>query len=313
VRVPIDFPNIAAAITAAPDGFTVLLAKGLYTGAQNTNLNFAGKQLKLRSADGPDGVTIDCEGKSRFITFDHSEDARSSISGLTVRNCGFSFEVEGGIYVLGAAPLISGNVFENTSGTTIFGFNGSPVIEKNVFRNTACDDQFIFGVVAFVNSSSPYIANNIFVGNQCRAINMTLPEGAAPVVVNNTIVGNRAGIYIDRRVSTALHWYSNNLIAGNERGIDAVLEFSPLTDDLAAVWQNNLVFGNIQDYLGTLDLTGQQGNLRVDPLFVSAPGNLRLKPGSPAANSGNPLHAPNDDFDGRPRSGVVDIGAFELQ
>lgn len=314
VRVPGDQPTIAAAIAAAPDGYTILLAPGRYAGADNRDLNFGGKQLLLRGASDPSLVVIDCEGVSRLITFDHAEDSRSGLSFLTVRNCGIDYQ--GALYVLGTAPTVSSNVFESTlpaSGAQLFGFNGSPNVQKNLFQNTRCDDQSLSGVLAFVNSSSPYIASNLFVANSCPAVNMTIPEGAAPRVVNNTMVGNRAGVHIDRRVSTASHWYSNNLFVGNELGVDVSFEVSPRSDDLASVFQANIVFGNTTDYAGTADLTGQAGNLRVDPLFVAAPGNLRLGAGSPARAAGSPTHAPVDDFDGVPRSAPFDIGAFAFR
>jgi serine protease len=313
IRVPTDQPTIAAAIASAPDGYTVLVAPGLYSGMGNRDLNFAGKRLDLRGAADPSSVVIDCEGLARLITFDHAEDNRSGVSGLTVRNCGV--DDQGALYMLGAAPTISGNVFDSTmsvSGAQLFGFNGSPNVQKNLFRNTQCDDQHLSGVLAFVNGSSPYIANNVFVGNQCRSVNMSIPEGMTPMVVNNTMVGNRAGIYIDRRVSTASHWYSNNLIVGNERGVEVSFEFSPRSDDLASIFQTNIVFGNATDYLGTTDLTGRSGNLRADPLFVTSPTNLRLAAGSPARGAGAALHAPADDFDGAPRGASFDIGAFQF-
>lgn len=316
-RVPADYSNIAAAIASAKSGYTILLADGIYTGSTNTNLNFGGKDLKLRSANGSASVVVDCQGESRFITFDSSEYSNSSISGITVRNCGIDFF--GAIYVRNASPSITDSIFENTvtstpiSGAAVFGAGGSPNIEKNLFRNTECDDLYLSGVLAFANSASPRVANNIFLGNRCRSINMSVPEGSAPIVVNNTMVGNRAGIYIDRRVSTATHWYSNNLIAGNERTMEVAFEFLPRTDDLASIWRNNLLFGNATDYLGTTDLTGAGGNLLADPRFVSYPADLRLMPASPAKDAGNPLHAPSGDYSGALRVGLPDIGAYEFR
>jgi hypothetical protein len=318
VRVPTDAPTIAAAIAAAPVGYTVLLEDGVYLGPQNTGLNFNGKPLKLRSRNGAGAVVVDCRGQGPLITFDHGEDVRSEVTGLTVRNCAVDFT--GAIYVLNGAALISSNVFENTPGGSvamgpqIFGFSGSPVIERNMFRDTDCDDQSLSGVVSFVNESFPYIANNVFVGNRCRAVNMVLPDSrAAPVVVNNTLVANRAGMRVTRNVSTLEHWYGNNLIVANERGVDADTERLPQAGDFATVFQNNLVFGNVLDYVGTADLTGQKGNLKADPLLIASPADLRLSPNSPAKNTGGMAHAPAIDFDGQPRVGAIDIGAFEVQ
>jgi hypothetical protein len=101
------------------------------------------------------------------------------------------------------------------------------------------------------------------------------------------------------------------LIVGNERGMEAASEYPPRAGDLAGVWQNNLLFGNGVDYFGTADITGQQGNIRADPLLVEAPSNLRIAPWSPARNAGGERNAPVNDFDHRSRDGAVDIGAFE--
>lgn len=314
IRVPADQPTIAAAIAAASDGFTVLLAPGVYSGSGNRDLDFAGKRLMLRGADDPSTVIVDCEGQARFLAFESGEDERSGFRGLTVRNCSVDFR--GAVYLRSTSPTIEGNIFESTmvtDGASIFGFNGSPVIQRNVFKNTRCDDQFISGVVCFVNNASPYIANNLFVGNQCRSVSMTLADSASPVVVNNTFVANRAGIYIDRTVNTSSHWYANNLMSGNERGVQVVFETQPRIDPLAAVFQFNLVHGNAADYLGTADLTGQAGNLRADPQLVAPPTDLRLTASSPARGSGTALRAPPDDFGGAPRVAPIDIGAHQFR
>jgi hypothetical protein len=83
------------------------------------------------------------------------------------------------------------------------------------------------------------------------------------------------------------------------------------------VWTNNLVFGNgiptvPADYQGIGNLTGTNGNISANPLFVNqAGGNYDLQAGSPAINVGSLLNAPTVDFDSLTRQGGIDIGAFE--
>ncbi|HEY6514462.1 MAG TPA: choice-of-anchor Q domain-containing protein [Burkholderiaceae bacterium] len=315
IRVPRDAPNIAAAIAQAPWGYTVLLDDGVYLGAQNRRLDAGAKQIKLRSRSGAGGAIVDCEGVGPFITFGVQAALSSEVTGLTVRNC--AADIAGAIELVAAAPLIAGNVFENTSqppvmGVQISGNGASANIQRNVFRNTDCNDGFLSGVLAFINVSSPYVANNIFVQNRCRAINMILPVEAAPIVVNNTIVANTGGIRVDRNLGTALHWYGNNLIVGNTVGVDVESEYLPRAGEFVT-FHGNLVFGNTQNYAGTADLTGRQGNLSADPLLFATPTDLRPRPGSPVQDAGVAPHAPRDDFDGRARAGAVDIGAFEVQ
>ncbi len=60
--------------------------------------------------------------------------------------------------------------------------------------------------------------------------------------------------------------------------------------------------------------TGQgQGDLVADPRFIAGwpQADLHLLPDSPALGAAPPDVAPPDDLDGRPRSGPVDLGAYE--
>jgi len=314
IRVPRDAPNIAAAIAQAPFGYTVLLDDGVYRGAQNTRLDAGAKQISLRSRNGAAGAIVDCEGVGPFITFGAQAVQPSEVIGLTLRNCAAG--LAGAIDLIASAPLIASNVFENTNqppamGVQISGNGASPNVQRNVFRNTDCDDGFLSGVLAFINVSSPYVANNVLVQNRCRAINMVLPIEAAPIVVNNTIVANTGGIRVERNLGTAMQWYGNNLVVGNAVGVDVESEYLPRAGEFET-FQGNLVFGNTQNYAGTADLTGRQGNLSADPLLFAIPANLRPRPGSPVQDAGVAPHAPPDDFDGLARAGTPDIGAFEV-
>jgi hypothetical protein len=84
-------------------------------------------------------------------------------------------------------------------------------------------------------------------------------------------------------------------------------------DSLNPTWTNNLVFGNTTDYQLIASQTGTNGNISVDPMFVSN-SDLHLRFGSPAINVGSSLNAPNHDFDGnfRPTGGGFDLGAYEF-
>ena len=309
-NVPADFSTIQAALNAAQNGDTVLVAPGTYT----QSLNFNGRAVELRSTAGPNVTTIQGSGGTAVTI-----GGAASLVGFRVTGGQASFGA--GVSVSGTGTVIRGNVFEGNAqgaggfGAAIGGNSASPIIERNVFRNNTADNQFLSGVVSFVNSSSPRIVNNVFEGNPARAINLTLPVGNNPQVINNTIVGNEVGIRVDARVATALHSYRPNILANN--GIGLVVDF--LNPGNEPTFTNNLLFSNTTNYDGITDQTGSNGNLLGNPLFAG-PGDYRLTPGSPAIDAGTALQAPLSDFLGVPRpldgngDGIpgFDIGAFEL-
>jgi len=62
IHVPADQPTIQAGIDASASGDTVLVAPGTYTGANNTNIMFNGRQITLESETGAAACIIDCQG-----------------------------------------------------------------------------------------------------------------------------------------------------------------------------------------------------------------------------------------------------------
>ena len=310
--VPGNFATIQAALNVAVAGDVVRVGPGTY----RENLDFKQKDIDLVGTSGAVTTIIDATQKTGVKI-----GPAGSITGFTIRNARASFGA--GMEVRGANTYITFNIFEdNAQGSGGFGAaigmnNSSPVIDSNIFRRNTADNQSLSGVVAMVNGSSPYIANNIFHDNPCRAINVTVPVGAAPVIVNNTLVRNKTGIRINRQVNTINQVFRNNIIVNHEIGLDV----ESGTDANNPVWQNNLVVGNGIDYKTISNQTGISGNISSDPLFMDASNNnFRLRRESPAVDAGTNMSAPGQDFerDTRPVDGdgnqvaTVDIGADEL-
>ena len=298
IKVPADQPTIQAALDAAVAGDTVVVAPGTYV----ENLDFGGKDVALTTSGGAGATTLDANGATGVRL-----GPGGSISGFTVTRASESFGAA--IEVHGAGSVISQNVFEGNEqraggfGAAIGGNNASPIVARNLFRGNTCDSQFLSGVVAFVNGSSPRIQSNVFVDNPCRAINMTLPVGPTPVVVNNTIVGNAVGIRVDARVSTSAHTYRNNIVVDNDIGLDVDFGAAP-------PWDHNLVFGNAVDYSGVPSQTGANGNVSANPSFVDALGHdFRLQTGSPAIDAGSNVAIPAFDFGGGPARSTATVTA----
>lgn len=296
---------------SAKSGDTILVAPGTYL----ENLDFSGKDITLRSSEGPEVTIIDAQ-ESQGVSIGPA----GKLIGFKIRNAVDTFGAA--ISVSGSGTVISGNIFEGNLqarggfGAAIGGNGASPLIERNLFRSNSSDNQHLSGVISFVNNSSPRIINNIFVSNDSRAINIAVPSSAAPQVINNTIVGNSTGIRIDVRAGASRHVYRNNIILDNTVGVEVALGAPEF------VWEHNLVFGNLSNYEGMADPTGTAGNLSANPQFQSVDShNFALTIGSPAIDAATSESAPNVDFNNQPRptdgdldgERAMDIGAYEVQ
>ena len=58
------FDAIQEGINGATTGSSVLVADGLYSGEGNRDLSFLGKKIDVRSVNGPENCTIDCQGSA---------------------------------------------------------------------------------------------------------------------------------------------------------------------------------------------------------------------------------------------------------
>ncbi len=141
IQVPADQPTIQAGINAAAPGDTVLVAAGTYIGAANRDLDFGGKTLVLRSAEGADMTTIDCQDQGRGLHFHSGEPALATVDGFTIRN-GFAAGTFGGGFLIegGATPTIRDCRLEsNHANTGGGGFvaSGVTLIDCELAGNTA--------------------------------------------------------------------------------------------------------------------------------------------------------------------------------
>jgi hypothetical protein len=143
IRVPQNFPTIQAAINAAHNGDVIEVARGIYSGQGNRDIDFSGKAITVCSAAGSAETIIDCGGSAavsdgghRGFYFHQSEGADSVLSGFTVRggrifgfenppdpahwNPGRSHPIGGGIYCEFSSPTIVDCVIQDC-GTEIGG------------------------------------------------------------------------------------------------------------------------------------------------------------------------------------------------
>jgi parallel beta-helix repeat protein len=165
------------------------------------------------------------------------------------------------------------------------------------------------------------IENNIVFNNGGRGINIYQSDNV--VVRNNTSFKNLRSTNLDGHLNGELTtFFSSNIRFYNNIAYASDPSKKTFVDDYSSnnKWENNLSYNGfplLND--GHSDVVLHSSNrIGVDPLFINGSidptkFNFRLRPGSPAIDSGTGKSAAPHDFDGkkRPINGLYDIGAFE--
>ena len=273
----------------------MIVAPGTY----QESLSFGGKDIELASSAGVQFTSLDVANTTGI-----EMGPNGSLIGFAVRNG--KLPNGGAVSVSGSNSYIADNVFEGnvsrgrpeTGSITLI--NASPVIERNIFRGNVSSGSPVApagGLIDLISASSPMIANNLFHDNQGTAITLYATNpGTSPVIVNNTIVRTRTGIVLHPFAPPGNLVIRNNIIVDGEIGVAG-------RSDLGTYWQHNLVYGNSgPNYYRSPDLTGTNGNISADPLFLdSAHNDFRIPLSPPAVDAGSNTAPPLFDFAGTPR------------
>ena len=351
-------------------------------GTYYENINFNGKAITVKSANGPAATIINGQQLNPVVTFSTNEGRTSILSGFTLTNGYGTFNAGyegGGILINGASPTIRQNVITLnaacSSGMGIGTNSGSPLIQNNIIQGniqSGCSGGPGGGIYlsGTATGQSAQILGNLIVGNSDYSFSGGISAwGATQLSISyNVISGNLGGgVFLDNNTSAVtliqnlittntygpgLFWYSepavvvNNTIAGNSAPYNGSgSEISANVMDNLLTMENNLlistgswsavvcgsfntitppVFSNNDVFsadgsgydASCPTLTGSNGNISSDPLFVALlSDNYRIQSGSPAidAGSNSATGLPSRDFAGDARiiNGVVDIGADE--
>jgi len=221
-----------------------------------------------------------------------------------------AFWMGGGLYLDNHGGEVSGNTFDDNEayfgGGLLFDAGSTTDAFQNLFvENTAVDWG---GGVVIYDADGVELTNNIVNGNTGGEGGGVYIFSSGPVVVNNTLVDNHATEVGE--VGGIRIWNGtirNNIVVGGT-GYGVSIESASFT----GIYQYNDVFDwSLAPYLST-DLTGTDGNVSVDPLFVqfsqdldATNDDLNLQTSSTLIDGGNPAGI-FDDVDGTDN----DVGAY---
>ncbi len=174
-----DFTSIQPALTSAAAGDTVRVGNGTFTGPENRDLTFGGKDLVVLSeSDDPDSCVIDCAAgpgdEHRGFLFDGDETGAAVLRGIQIRG-GWVSGSGGGILCTSAdldsvpAPRIENCVLtENTAGSgggiAVVGFSVPYMSDCVVTANTG-GGGFWTGVDSYSAAGASLVENSDFSGN----------------------------------------------------------------------------------------------------------------------------------------------------
>ncbi len=297
LHVPGEYPTIQAAIDAAVEDDTILVAEGDY----QENLSFSEVSMAVLSSDGP--VSTLLQGS---VTFSGGAANSSLIAGFTIWGSGPAVHVPAG-----DSPSIEDCVIRDNSASAGSGLyiRGSVQVRRCEFSNNSASS--VGGPIYLRGATDVVIDSCLFHDNvtgntgpirieNCRRISFShnvahnndggpgggfvYVQGSSDLhIFNNTIVRNRAS---GRGSGISVHSGSgidirNNIVAFNE-GSPGI--YAPAA---GIVLEYNDVYGNARgDYSGALPGTG---SISDDPIFVdTASADFSLFPVSPCVDAGDP-------------------------
>jgi parallel beta-helix repeat protein len=191
IHVPEDYETIQEAINVAVHDDKIIIGPGTYTGSGDCVINPMGKELWIRSSDGPEVTIIDGEGARGGIQCTAGETSETIFEGLTIKNCyGDHF---GGMANYCSSPTINNCTFENNSGGTdsegggMSNWNSSPTLENCTFTNNTAHE---VGGGMYNWNSNPTLTDCTFTGNTADYGGGMYNYDSNPELTDTIVCGN---------------------------------------------------------------------------------------------------------------------------
>jgi hypothetical protein len=302
--------------------------------------------------NGNSGFSTQYEGGGVYIAF-----TSPTVQGNVIQHNSASSGSGGGIGVYFGSPILKNNLILNNiagigGGIDFGGASDVTILHNTIVGNSATE---FGGGISIDAAGNALIEDNKIMRNNgaTEGGGVWVVNEADEVFVQNLIVGNTAsqggGVYLSVPASVTGMLWVNNTIANNNSA-DGSAVWAGGFDDNDTFW-NNLIIGSKGQTAFVCDATydpnppiiqytdayaangtgfqgscgndaGQNGNISLDPLFVSGT-NFQLQASSPVIDMGSNSapDLPKKDLAGKPRivdgdgdgDTIIDMGAYEFQ
>ena len=170
------FSHIQDGLNAATNLDTVLVLNGVYSGTGNTNLDFFGRSIAVRSVNGPSNAVIDCQFTGGGFWLHDGEGNSSVIDGFTIKRAASNIAA---IYLESGSPTINNCIFQGNGGEVL---RGNPVsFSATPTAVNGCLFAQNVGVVVDVGSGEVDLQNSLFVSNQNTCVNAVVNDSYATI------------------------------------------------------------------------------------------------------------------------------------
>lgn len=201
IFVPQDVSQIAEAIELAVEGDEIIVSPGDWAAP----INFNGKNIVLRSSEGPEITRLLGNGNGTVVSFISGEISTATLEGFTIESGGGTLTptgvLGGGILIQNSNPTIRNCIIENNTASSGAGIHiegptfGSVSVESVILRNNSAYDSG--GGICLKNSAEATLLDCHFENNIAEVVAGAVLCETSTISINDTImIGNASNLAV---------------------------------------------------------------------------------------------------------------------